>query len=127
MTVSMRVVYAGKGYRYLLRSVAVGDGDRKMADPLTRYYSEEGTPPGRWMGTGVSGFGDGQITPGSTVTEAQLVLLLGMGRDPVTGEQLGRAFAKFTSAQRPHRHAHREPQPRPHAAGARGRGRPDRS
>ena len=97
MTVSMRVVYAGKGYRYLLRSVAVGDGDRKMADPLTRYYSEEGTPPGRWMGTGVSGFGDGHITPGSTVTEAQLVLLLGMGRDPVTGEQLGRAFAKFTS------------------------------
>src|SRR5680860_1566735 len=97
MTVSMRVVYAGKGYRYLLRSVAVGDRERKMDDPLTRYYSEEGTPPGRWMGTGVSGFGDGQITPGSTVTEAQLVLLLGMGRDPITGEQLGRTFAKFTS------------------------------
>ena len=54
MTVSMRVIHAGKGYRYLLRSVAVGDGDgdRKMADPLTRYYTEEGTPPGRWMGSG---------------------------------------------------------------------------
>jgi conjugative relaxase-like TrwC/TraI family protein len=97
MTVSMRVVYAGKGYRYLLRSVAAGDGDRKMADPLTRYYTEAGTPPGRWIGAGVSGFGDGQITSGSTVTEAQLVLLLGMGRDPITGEQLGRAFATFTS------------------------------
>lgn len=97
MTVSMRVIHAGKGYRYLLRSVAVGDGHRRMVDPLTRYYAEEGTPPGRWMGSGVSGFGDGQITPGSTVTEAQLVLLLGMGRDPVTGGQLGRAFPKFTS------------------------------
>jgi conjugative relaxase-like TrwC/TraI family protein len=97
MTVSMRLIHAGKGYRYLLRSVAVGDGDRKMADPLTRYYTEEGTPPGRWMGSGVSGFGDGAVTPGSAVTEAQLVLLLGMGRDPVTGEQLGRAFPTFTS------------------------------
>jgi conjugative relaxase-like TrwC/TraI family protein len=97
MTVSMRVVYAGKGYRYLLKSVAVGDGDRMMTDPLTRYYAEDGTPPGRWMGSGASGFGDGQITVGSTLTETQLVLLLGMGRDPVTGEQLGRAFPKFTS------------------------------
>jgi conjugative relaxase-like TrwC/TraI family protein len=97
MTVSMRLIHAGKGYRYLLRSVAVGDGDRNMTDPLTRYYTEEGTPPGRWMGSGVSGFGDGEITPGSVVTEAQLVLLLGMGRDPVTGEQLGRVFPQFTS------------------------------
>jgi conjugative relaxase-like TrwC/TraI family protein len=97
MTVSMRVIHSGKGYRYLLKSVAVGDGDRSMADPLTRYYTEAGTPPGRWMGSGVRGFGEGGITQSSTVTEAQLVLLLGMGRDPVTGEQLGRAFAGFTS------------------------------
>ena len=35
------------------------------------------------MGTGVSAFGDGQIVPGMTVTEDQLALLIGMGRDPV--------------------------------------------
>ena len=53
MTVAMRVMSAGKGYEYLLRTVAVGDGDRSLATPLTRYYSAEGTPPGRWMGAGL--------------------------------------------------------------------------
>ena len=31
------------------------------------------------------------------VTEAQLALLIGMGRDPVTGEQLGRAYPSYKS------------------------------
>ncbi|GEM_PF-2441021 len=44
MTVSMRVMSAGDGYKYLLRSVAVADGDRSLSTPLTRYYAEEGTP-----------------------------------------------------------------------------------
>ena len=47
MTVSMRVMSAGDGYKYLLRSVAAADGDRSLSTPLTRYYAEEGTPPGR--------------------------------------------------------------------------------
>lgn len=44
MTVSMRVMSAGDGYRYLLRTVAAADGDRSLSTPLTRYYMEEGTP-----------------------------------------------------------------------------------
>lgn len=44
MTVSMRVMSAGNGYEYLLRTVAAGDGDRSLSTPLTRYYTEEGTP-----------------------------------------------------------------------------------
>lgn len=44
VTVSMRVMSAGDGYRYLLRSVAAADGDRALSTPLTRYYAEEGTP-----------------------------------------------------------------------------------
>ncbi len=44
MTVSMRVMSAGDGYKYLLRSVAAADGDRSLSTPLTRYYAEEGTP-----------------------------------------------------------------------------------
>lgn len=55
MTVSMRVMSAGDGYKYLLRSVAAGDGDRSLSTPLTRYYAEEGTPPGRWLGSGLGG------------------------------------------------------------------------
>lgn len=95
VTVSMRRMSAGTGYQYLLRSVAVGDGSRSPSTPLTRYYSEVGTPPGRWMGSGVSAFGGGQIVPGLEVTEDQLALLIGMGRDPITGEQLGRAFPTY--------------------------------
>ncbi len=92
MTVSLRRMSAGSGYRYLLRSVAVGDGNRALSTSLTRYYTEVGTPPGRWMGSGVHALGAGCLQPGMPVTEEQLALLIGMGRDPVTGEQLGRAY-----------------------------------
>jgi hypothetical protein len=46
MTVSMRVMSAGDGFRYLLKSVAAGDGDRSLSTPLARYYTEAGCPPG---------------------------------------------------------------------------------
>ena len=39
MTVSMRKMSAGEGYKYLLRSVVSGDGNRSLldaADPLLR-------------------------------------------------------------------------------------------
>ncbi|ALU40310.1 hypothetical protein AS188_11680 [Kocuria flava] len=44
VTVSMRVMSAGDGYMYLLRTVAAADGDRALSTPLTRYYVEAGTP-----------------------------------------------------------------------------------
>src|SRR5690625_7833820 len=53
MTVSMRVMSAGEGYKYLLRTVAAGDGDRSLSTTFPRYYGEEGQPSGRW---GVEGF-----------------------------------------------------------------------
>ena len=92
MTVSMRVMSAGSGYQYLLRSVAAGDGNRQLSTPLTRYYTEAGTPPGRWLGSGLHALGHGEIRQGDVVGEQQLALLLGTGSDPVTGEPLGRAF-----------------------------------
>src|SRR6478735_2044945 len=95
MTVSLRRMSAGAGYQYLLRSVAVGDGARVLSTPLTRYYSEVGTPPGRWLGSGVRALGSGQLAAGAQVTEEQLALLVGMGRDPVTGEQLGRVYPSY--------------------------------
>lgn len=97
MTVAMRVMSAGKGYEYLLRTVAVGDGDRSLVTPLTRYYSAEGTPPGRWMGAGLSSIGNGQILVGDTVSEEQLQLLVGMGCDPITKAPLGRAYPVYKS------------------------------
>jgi len=98
VTVSMRVMSAGDGYKYLLRTVAAGDGKRLLSTPLTRYYTEEGTPPGRWMGEGLAGLGGGLVVEGDVVTEAQLQLIIGLGRDPVTGEALGRAYPVYRTA-----------------------------
>ena len=97
MTVSMRVMSAGDGYKYLLRTVAAADGDRSLSTPLTRYYNAEGTPPGQWLGGGVAGLGGGVIAQGDQVSEAQLQLLVGMGRDPMTGDPLGRAYPEYRS------------------------------
>src|SRR5688572_23761141 len=94
----MRVMSAGEGYKYLLRTVAAGDGQRSLSTPLTRYYSAKGTPPGRWMGSGLRGLGSGRILEGAEVTEAQLQNLIGLGRDPVDGAPLGRAYPTY---QRP--------------------------
>lgn len=93
----MRVMSAGDGYKYLLRTVAAADGDRSLSTPLTRYYAEAGTPPGQWLGSGLSGLGDGRLTAGDEVSEAQLQLLIGMGRDPLTGDPLGLAFPAYKS------------------------------
>lgn len=95
MTVSMRVMSAGDGYKYLLKSVAVGDGDRSLSSPLTRYYLEPGTPPGTWMGAGVAWLDSGVLAVGDQVTEAQLQLLAGMGRDPITAAPLGLAYPVY--------------------------------
>lgn len=93
----MRVMSAGDGYKYLLRSVAAADGDRSLSTPLTRYYAEVGTPPGQWLGSGVAALGKGQLAVGDRVSEAQLQLLVGMGRDPITGDPLGHAFPAYKS------------------------------
>lgn len=97
MTVSMRVMSAGDGYKYLLKSVAAGDGDRNLYTPLTRYYAEAGSPPGFWLGSGIAAFGTGSLAAGSQVSETQLQLLIGMGRDPLTGAPLGRAYQRFAT------------------------------
>ncbi|WP_211338680.1 MobF family relaxase [Georgenia muralis] len=98
VTVSMRVVSAGKGYGYLLRSVVQGDGDAAQATALTtRYFTEAGTPPGVWMGKGVAFFGAGELRPGMAVTPEQLQTLLGRGNDPVTGASLGQPFREYPS------------------------------
>ena len=105
VTVSMRVMSAGDGYRYLLNTVVVGDGERDFTEPLTRYYLEVGTPPGFWMGSGIVGFGTGALQAGGEVAETQLQLLLGHSCDPVSGEPLGRRHTVFAPVEK--RIAHR--------------------
>jgi conjugative relaxase-like TrwC/TraI family protein len=110
MTVSMRVMSAGDGCKYLLRTVAAGDGIRSLSTPLTRYYSSHGIPPGRWMGAGLPQIAGGLVAAGDEVTESQLQLLIGQGRDPSTGEALGRAYPVYGNTPEPKtaRQAHEE-------------------
>lgn len=98
MTVTISKMSAGKGYEYFLRTVAAGDGDRSLSTPLTRYYTEEGTPPGRWMGSGIASL-DSSLKVGDEVTEEQLRLLIGEARHPVTGQDLGRRYRTYKMAE----------------------------
>ena len=95
MVMTIRPMSSGKGFEYLLKSVVVGDGDREMSSPLTRYYTESGCPPGTWFGTGLMSLDDGRtpaLAEGDTVTEEHLARLLGEGIHPVTGQRLGKRF-----------------------------------
>ncbi|TDO27943.1 conjugative relaxase-like TrwC/TraI family protein [Kribbella sp. VKM Ac-2527] len=89
---SIHRLTAGDGYTYLLKHVATADVDRRMATPLTSYYAASGYPAGRWMGTGLAGLGDGQLSPGDEVTEEQMAALFGRAEDPLTGRALGRPY-----------------------------------
>jgi conjugative relaxase-like TrwC/TraI family protein len=81
----------GSGYRYLMESVAAGDGLRNQSVSLADYYAESGTPPGIFLGAGLAALNDGEgIEKGSPVNEEHLFNLLGMCADPVTGKALGR-------------------------------------
>lgn len=100
---------AGQGYRYLLSSVVVGDGDRDAASALTRYYSQAGTPPGRWVGAGLGGLVG--VSDDAEVSEDQLRRLMGHGQDPDTGEHLGRPYRRFAGvAERVARRVDRLPE-----------------
>jgi hypothetical protein len=58
--VSIRRVSLGSAYRYLLKSVAAGDGAEGSANGLSRYYASSGTPPGVFAGSALSALDDGK-------------------------------------------------------------------
>src|SRR5688572_8455997 len=102
---SMARLSAGAGYRYLLRHTAAGDAARPQSTSLVDYYAATGYPPGRWLGSGLTGLNHGAgVAPGTVVSEQALAALYA-GRDPVTGEALGRPFATYASDSRAPRHA----------------------
>ena len=88
---SIRRMTLGSGYRYLMESVAAGDGVRHQATSLADYYAESGTPPGVFLGAGLAALDGGRgVEIGSEVSEQHLFNLLGMCADPMSGEPLGR-------------------------------------
>jgi len=87
----MRRISVGGGFRYLMDSVAVGDGAPERPTSLAAYYAASGTPPGVFLGSGLAGLADGRgVEKGSVVTESHLYNMLGLCCDPVTREPLGR-------------------------------------
>ena len=89
---TIRRLSIGAGYKYLLKSIAVGDGPEGTdKSDLVRYYSETGTPPGVFLGAGLVGLNNGLgVAVGRSVTAENLQRLLQDCADPITGEVLGR-------------------------------------
>jgi conjugative relaxase-like TrwC/TraI family protein len=88
LVMSLHKLSAGGGVDYLLRHTCRGDVGRVGPMPLSSYYVETGYPPGRWMGDGLAGVGDGHGIAGA-VDEKAMTRLFGLGLDPVTGAALG--------------------------------------
>ena len=90
---TIRRLSVGAGFRYLLRSIAVGDGAEDVdRSDLVRYYAASGTPPGVFLGAGLAGLDHGAGVPvGQRVTAENLQRMLQSCADPITGETLGRA------------------------------------
>jgi conjugative relaxase-like TrwC/TraI family protein len=89
---TIRRLSIGSGYKYLLKSIAVGDGPEGTdKSDLVRYYSETGTPPGVFLGAGLVGLNNGLgVAVGQSVSAENLQRMLQDCADPITGEVLGR-------------------------------------
>jgi conjugative relaxase-like TrwC/TraI family protein len=90
LVISIRRVSLGGGFRYLMDSVARGDGAPDPSSPLAAYYAASGTPPGIFLGAGLAELDGGRgVAPRSVVTEEHLSNMLVALVDPVSGEPLG--------------------------------------
>ena len=90
---TIRRLSIGAGFKYLLKSIAIGDGpEGANKSDLVRYYSETGTPPGAFLGAGLVGLNNGEgVEVGQSVTAENLQRMLQDCADPITGEVLGNA------------------------------------
>jgi hypothetical protein len=88
--ISIRRISLGGGWRYLIESVAAGDGAPGYGSDLARYYAESGTPPGRFLGKGMAGLAGGRgIAAGTRVSEKHLENMVAKLADPITGQPVG--------------------------------------
>lgn len=89
---TVHVLHAGDGYRYLTRQVASGDAVRAKGEGLTDYYAASGNPPGRWVGSGCA-----DLDVEGVVEEEQMRALFGEGRHPRSDEIMAELIAAGAS------------------------------
>jgi conjugative relaxase-like TrwC/TraI family protein len=85
----------GAGITYLTRQVATGAHDFRPAErnALVAYHADpraHGEAPGWWAGQAEHMFG-----VRGEVTKEQMLRLIGEGKHPITGQQLGRLWRQF--------------------------------
>jgi len=84
--ISIRRISLGGGYRYLMDSVAKGDGATERSSSLSRYYAASGTPPGVFLGAGLADLDGGRgVQAGSQVSPEHLEAMLAGLADPISG------------------------------------------
>jgi conjugative relaxase-like TrwC/TraI family protein len=89
--ISIRRISLGGGFRYLMESVARGDGAPSPSTNLAAYYAASSTPPGRFLGSGLADLDGGKgVKAGTVVTDGHLRNMLGACCDPVNGRPIGR-------------------------------------
>jgi conjugative relaxase-like TrwC/TraI family protein len=88
--ISLRRLSVGAGYKYLMRSIAAGDGPLNHdVTSLANYYSASGTPAGRFLGRGLASLDGGNgVAKGTIVEDEHLRRMLHECADPITGQQL---------------------------------------
>ena len=94
MMMTVHVLHAGDGYTYLTRQVASGDHQPLRGEALSDYYTADGNPPGRWVGTGRAA-----MDVDGPVSEAQMRALFGHGVHPDAEPRIRAALGRGASVE----------------------------
>ncbi|ALO68181.1 hypothetical protein AS189_18855 [Arthrobacter alpinus] len=96
MTISIARLTAHSGVKYLLKTTMHDDVPLTSGD-ATGYYMKAGTPPGRWLGSGLAGIGRERLVP---VTSDDATAVFSNADHPDTHHALGHHHGATTIAHR---------------------------
>ncbi|MFE5835836.1 MobF family relaxase [Arthrobacter sp. NPDC056493] len=96
MTMSIARLSAQSGLKYLFKTTMMDDLRVTPVD-ATNYYMKSGTPPGRWVGSGLEGI---SREAGDVVTETDAKAVFDQAAHPDTGTPLGRPHGQPTLVQK---------------------------
>ncbi|QNE46139.1 relaxase domain-containing protein [Glaciihabitans sp. INWT7] len=92
---TLHILSAGDGYAYYTSETETGDVKREAGRELGDYYTDDGNPPGVWVGSGINALGVSGM-----VTETQMKALFGEGLHPNAEQMIAAAQDAGMSADR---------------------------